>query len=50
MHGEQISKEEVMEEMQSVKKLDDIDPNLELGVDQEIPLGEDLLQSIVFNF
>ena len=33
MHGEQLSKEELREEMQSVKRLDDIDSNLELNLE-----------------
>ena len=31
MHGEQLSKEELREEMQSLKRLDDIDPYIELN-------------------
>ena len=30
-HGDQLSKEELREEMQSAKRLDDVDPNLELN-------------------
>ena len=52
VHSEQLFKEDLREEIQSTKRVDNIEPNLELnsGVDQEVPQGENFPRNNVFEY